>query len=402
MSETLKGRPTGPYEVSTTSITTFSNNPNDNNKSEASTTSLSPAHNAALHRAVQRVLSTGLAHDTLAQILDGLPTIDVALDRYQHRIYPEHPLHRHTAISGKARVAAREIVARFGLAEDGVLPRLKNESMERFRTSAPGDRAYALALLELVAEAVHNITAGLFRRDMKLYDDSEQPVADEDTGKTPAPLTVDDIVNWRRPVKDPMFPPREPWPTLFTHPMFVAHKQYPAGVADMVGYWAEDRILGGVVLFDHQHDDEETQPRGGSVIGGEGRLDQRFPEQKGGVYYNSARPDRTHKIFRLSGNQERRLFNFILGPAQGGSFETTMPAEGRTDTDLRSPLPILYRFRDNPELIDPEFAVVREKVYRDKWERPPPRALDEILRAERDAIEGGNETIQWFKDNGLI
>lgn len=26
-------------------------------------------------------------------------------------------------------------------------------------------------------------------------------------------------------------------------------EQYPEGTADMVGYWAEDRILGGVVLF---------------------------------------------------------------------------------------------------------------------------------------------------------
>lgn len=26
-------------------------------------------------------------------------------------------------------------------------------------------------------------------------------------------------------------------------------EQYPEGAADMVGYWAEDRIFGGVVLF---------------------------------------------------------------------------------------------------------------------------------------------------------
>ncbi|KXJ91890.1 hypothetical protein Micbo1qcDRAFT_161922, partial [Microdochium bolleyi] len=38
------------------------------------------------------------------------------------------------------------------------------------------------------------------------------------------------------------------------------------------------------------------------------------------------------------------------------------------------PFPIRYRARDNPITIEPEFAVVREQVYRDKWERIPPRS----------------------------
>jgi hypothetical protein len=38
--------------------------------------------------------------------------------------------------------------------------------------------------------------------------------------------------------------------TLFSHLAFEEHTQYPEGIADVVGYWAENRILGGVVLFD--------------------------------------------------------------------------------------------------------------------------------------------------------
>lgn len=40
--------------------------------------------------------------------------------------------------------------------------------------------------------------------------------------------------------------------TLFCHKWYRDHDQYPEGVADSVGYWAEARILGGVVLFDRR------------------------------------------------------------------------------------------------------------------------------------------------------
>jgi hypothetical protein len=36
------------------------------------------------------------------------------------------------------------------------------------------------------------------------------------------------------------------------------HAQYPEGIADMVGYWAKDRILGGVVLFDRGESGNEV------------------------------------------------------------------------------------------------------------------------------------------------
>lgn len=58
---------------------------------------------------------------------------------------------------------------------------------------------------------------------------------------------------WKAPNRytGPNFwPDPEPYPTLLFHAWFQEHKQYPEGIADMVGYWAEERILGGVVLLD--------------------------------------------------------------------------------------------------------------------------------------------------------
>ena len=37
--------------------------------------------------------------------------------------------------------------------------------------------------------------------------------------------------------------------TLFCHPAYQHKEAYPDGIADMAGYWSENRILAGVVLF---------------------------------------------------------------------------------------------------------------------------------------------------------
>lgn len=57
--------------------------------------------------------------------------------------------------------------------------------------------------------------------------------------------------------RGPTHPPpsqRKPLPTVFFHGSYAAWEQYPRGVADMIGYWAEARLFGGVVLFDRGED----------------------------------------------------------------------------------------------------------------------------------------------------
>ncbi len=50
-------------------------------------------------------------------------------------------------------------------------------------------------------------------------------------------------------------------PILFSHLSYDALGQYPQGLADAVGYWAENRILGGVILFDRPEAwDDDTNP----------------------------------------------------------------------------------------------------------------------------------------------
>jgi hypothetical protein len=71
----------------------------------------------------------------------------------------------------------------------------------------------------------------------------------------------DDWKPWKPPNRydgPDFWPDPEPYPTPFYHACFMEHAQYPEGMADMVGYWAEDRILGGVVLFDRGESGNEV------------------------------------------------------------------------------------------------------------------------------------------------
>jgi hypothetical protein len=49
-----------------------------------------------------------------------------------------------------------------------------------------------------------------------------------------------------------------PPPTPFTHPAYGRAKQYPRGLADVTGYWAEAKIFGGVVVFDRGESENEV------------------------------------------------------------------------------------------------------------------------------------------------
>lgn len=55
-------------------------------------------HQQKFRRALLNVLSTSIAEQTLAQILDGLPLKDVAWDKRYHRHYFEEPVFHHTEL----------------------------------------------------------------------------------------------------------------------------------------------------------------------------------------------------------------------------------------------------------------------------------------------------------------
>lgn len=101
---------------------------------------------------------------------------------------------------------------------------------------------YKLRLIELVAISVHQIGVRLFQLQPKVHVGDIEPVT---AWKKEAQWVT--LEGGRRIFeKDPF----EPRPTLFFHPNYLDHDQYPEGLADIAGYWAEDKIFGGVILFD--------------------------------------------------------------------------------------------------------------------------------------------------------
>ncbi len=112
---------------------------------------------------------------------------------------------------------------------------------------------FSTRLVELVARAAHAIAAWLYAHDA--------------TGTR----HKDDALGRWRPLGDLA---KVPYPrtfpeTLFCHSWYSDFDQYPAGIADSVGYWAEARILGGVLLFDRRDlesaEDVDVRNRGGRL-----------------------------------------------------------------------------------------------------------------------------------------
>ncbi|KAK4653544.1 hypothetical protein QC762_507860 [Podospora pseudocomata] len=114
--------------------------------------------------------------------------------------------------------------------------------MQAYQNSEIGSREFKNRLVELTAVAVHNLAFLVYQGHPKLHSQEE----------------IDKTVSWTVPprwIEDDGLKPRwekvtEPHPTLFYHVDYLDHDRYAHGLADVVGYWAEDRNFGGVVLFD--------------------------------------------------------------------------------------------------------------------------------------------------------
>ncbi|KAK3293434.1 uncharacterized protein B0H64DRAFT_326608 [Chaetomium fimeti] len=295
---------------------------------QLSVADLDGEHYQLLVRAIERILTTELAEFTYAQIIDGLPTGDVACDSTVAP-YDGHPIdHAHEQLCPGMLDKAREF-------RDGFRPEVLTfdaQTLHGYRACAPGSRGFKTRLIELVAVAVHQIAALLYELDTSVHKD-------------------DGITDWTPPKSDTFYRkwyPDGPRPTLFHHAWYLDYAQYPRQVADMVGYWAEARILGGVVLFDRR-DPKVSRDADPDA-----------------VYFHSDRYEVTYRIYQLLPEQRNALLDFLLGDE---------PPSG-------SPLPILGD-QNNRVRVDPEEPIKTTGIYRDLWERKDisPDAGD---RRERD------------------
>ncbi|KAJ4265274.1 hypothetical protein NW762_004559 [Fusarium torreyae] len=284
-------------------------------------------HRIVLHRAIKNVLSTELAQLTYAQIIDGLPTGDVSWDRRSSGVFGDHPID-----SGHDELCPGALERAQGYYEqwNSDILMFDPTAIANYQRAEFGSKAFNVRLVELVAIALHETGVLLFQLDFRIHQGD-----------------IDAITNWKMPHVEGLVdvPPR---PTLFSHHAYLDADIYPNGVADIVGYWAEDRILGGVAVFDRR---------------AERSADIQIPN----IYFHSCRRRQTHRVYQLRDDQQEALFNFLLAEAD------TLPPKP-------NPLPTLSDAR-NAVRVESDFAITHHGIYRDIWERKP------ITKEERRLVE---------------
>ncbi|KAH7176977.1 hypothetical protein EDB81DRAFT_707743 [Dactylonectria macrodidyma] len=284
-------------------------------------------HRSVLDRAIKNVLSTELAQFTYAQIIDGLPTGDVSWDRRYCGVFGEHPIDsEHEELCPGAIEKAREYYEQW----NSEILTFDPKTIIDYQRAESGSKAFNVRLVELVAVTLHQIGVLLFQLEFRMHRGD-----------------IDGITNWKMPPVEGLVdvPPR---PTLFSHHAYLDADIYPEGVADIVGYWAEDRVLGGVAVFDRRTEDSKTI-------------------QLPNIYFHSCRRRQTHRVYQLLDDQQEVLFNFLL-------------AETDSPPPEPNPLPVLSGAK-NRVRVDSEFAITHHGIYRDIWERKP------ITKEERRVLE---------------
>ena len=209
-----------------------------------------------------------------------------------------------------------------------------------------GSHQFKLRFIELVAIAVHQIAVSLYNHIEPLHDI-----------KTTEGLAIPVVAAWRPPTD----PQRDAElgivhqvrpPTLFTHASFEQASRYPDGLADLVGFWAENRILGGVALFDRSRNWRENE---------EG-------DNEPNIWYRSDSSKVTYRLVQLLDSQQDALIEL---------FTCNHPKE-------LSILPILP---DRKNLVRKDWAdwVWKRKIYRESWTRPEGYENKDMYRRAKNA-----------------
>ncbi|KAJ4310293.1 hypothetical protein N0V84_011045 [Fusarium piperis] len=294
---------------------------------------LPETHQDTFRRALRNILSSDVAEHTCAQILDGLPTEQSYLEGYVR--LEGHPVFElgHTEMCQGFLDKAREFRDRFDpselvLKENAiVLPQAnrmtRGQLLSAFRDTVPGSHDFNLRLIELVVVACHQIAAYLFELDdgvhkHEVYDSWMQQqlmesVLQSRPGKAKSMYNIP--------------------PAAFFHLSYVYPDQYPRGVADVAGYWAEGKIFGGVVVFDRGETEQECKA----------------------MWIHGARLRGPRTLYPPTQDQFDSLVKFLLA---------------RPGEDAPCPLPI-YGTPENRPRWHPYHALAKYHIFRDKYERQP-------------------------------
>ncbi len=296
---------------------------------------------------MSNILSTDLALETFAQIVDGRPTFDVYQEFYDwdmaelcKKTEPSQIArqivqgHRETFSIGIAQIDAKvpiHLLCTYG--NQGQQEAKVIQVAQAYQNASEGSREFILRLLEAVAIICHDIAVNLYIK----YEGGINKPAPPPASPRKLPFGI-------------VLPPIPPAPSEFFHPYYQNWEQYPNGIPDMAGYWAEMRIFGGVVLFDRGESGTEVDiasypfpPLSISPL--------TAPQCKNVFLHLTGR----YKIFQMSDAQIQQYANFMLSD----------PSSSK-DRDLSQGL--RFKAEKWAYRVDP-YDAMDLHIYRNRWER---------------------------------
>ncbi|KAJ4310291.1 hypothetical protein N0V84_011043 [Fusarium piperis] len=282
-------------------------------------------HQTTFRRALSNLLATEVAEFTYAQIIDGLPTVESQNESYP--ILAGHPVYEldHRELCEGSLDKAREFRARFNPSD--LL--FKEQAISAFGKATLGSKEFNLRLIELVVVACHQIAAYLFSLDNGVH---KHEVYDNWMRQQ----LIESVLQSRPGKARSMY--RIP-PAAFFHSAYVYPEQYPQGLGDVAGYWAEGKIFGGVVIFDRGETELECKA----------------------MWIDGARWKGPHTLYPPMKEQFDSLVKFLLS---------------EPNKDILCPLPIHGTDENRPRW-HPWHAFSRYHIFRDRYEKKmapdPPR-----------------------------
>ncbi|KAJ6789629.1 hypothetical protein PWT90_08484 [Aphanocladium album] len=291
--------------------------------------SLTEQHRDVLLHAIENVCNTTDARMTFAQILDGVPTIPL-LDGGNPLMLPLPESHPSWTQHQQLCPGVLERLDRFRKSFQAGTIHLDSKAILAYQSAAPGSRLFNTRLIELVSRSIHQIAVEITLLNENFH---------KEDGMTSFTPPESDTAFW---CSSPAGPP----PTWFYLRWYKDFEKYPQGSGDMVGYWAENYIIGGVLLFDR-------------------------------------RGEHSDQVFEMGGNVDKKEYLDFL--------------QANADASLGiCPLPLTS---DNTSFdrVDPEEPILETGIYRDHWERLP-LADDEPDERLRDVMTMDDypRYLDWF------
>lgn len=265
-----------------------------------------------LETVLQHVLDLPIAQDTYAQIIDGTPTrtpFSDEIKRTRSTFYK-------TIIDSDNSKPTDEAMQKYEEIRQQIAPQdlvIDLKVAQNYQDAPPGSRENHLRLLETAAASVHALAGMTY---MSNHEDMDVKPPEPPGGHFRQFHTTDGFyVN-------------------FYHTDYKRFERFPFGLLNVVGYWAEAELFGGVVLFE--------RGEGGS-----------------GITNAFIHPQRESSAFQLS---ERQLQDFA-------DLSRASDVDGSVGADTLLPFSKELNAR-----VEPTFVHVGEgplRIYKNEYDKPP-------------------------------